>query len=136
MMEAATTTETRPQPQEHTLVHFEIPAKDPEKVAKFYTQLFGWKFQKWQAPTDYWLISLKDAKENDTIGGLYPRENPKEQYRNYFMVRSVDETLKNATSLGAKVVSGKQEIPNVGIMAILEDPDENVFALFQPTGRM
>lgn len=135
MMEAATT-ETRPQPQEHTLVHFEIPAKDPEKVAKFYTQLFGWKFQKWQAPTDYWLISLKDAKENDTIGGLYPRENPKEQYRNYFMVRSVDETLKNATSLGAKVVSGKQEIPNVGIMAILEDPDGNVFALFQPTGRM
>ncbi len=136
MMEAATTTETRPQPQEHTLVHFEIPAKDPEKVAKFYTQLFGWKFQKWQAPTDYWLISLKDAKENDTIGGLYPRENLKEQYRNYFMVRSVDETLKNATSLGARVVSGKQEIPNVGIMAILEDPDGNVFALFQPTGRM
>ena len=135
-MEAATTTETRPQPQEHTLVHFEIPAKDPEKVSKFYTQLFGWKFQKWQAPTDYWLISLKDAKENDTIGGLYPRENPKEQYRNYFMVRSVDETLKNATSLGAKVVSGKQEIPNVGIMAILEDPDGNVFALFQSTGRM
>ena len=136
MMEAATTTETRPQPQEHTLVHFEIPAKDPEKVAKFYTQLFGWKFQKMQSPTDYWLISLKDAKEHDTIGGLIPRENPKEQYRNYFMVRSVDETLKNATSLGAKVVSGKQEIPNMGFMAILEDPDGNVFALFQPTGRM
>lgn len=25
------------------VVHFEIPADNPEKVAKFYTDVFGWK---------------------------------------------------------------------------------------------
>src|SRR3972149_4494219 len=30
----STTTMTRPVPKEHTLVHFEIPASDPAKIAK------------------------------------------------------------------------------------------------------
>src|SRR6059036_3226268 len=70
-MEAATTV-TRAAPKEHTLVHFEIPATDPSKVARFYEQLFGWKFNKWEgANMDYWLISHKDAQSaDDTLGTL------------------------------------------------------------------
>jgi len=30
----------------HGVVHFEIPADDPEKLAAFYTQLFGWRIEK------------------------------------------------------------------------------------------
>ncbi len=79
----STTTVTRPAPQYHTIVHFEIPAKDPSTVARFYEQLFGWKFNKMETGgnMDYWLISHKDAKSpNETMGGLYkPDANMSQQ---------------------------------------------------------
>ncbi len=135
MSQAAQT--TRAQPQEHTLVHFEIPAKDPQKLSSFYQQLFGWKFAKWEGPEEYWLISPQGSTgPEDSIGGLYRRQNPNEQYRNFFLVRAIDESIKKATNLGARVLTGKQEVPNVGYTAILSDPEGNTFAFFQPTGRM
>ena len=30
----------------HGVVHFEIPAEDPDKLAEFYTRLFGWQIDK------------------------------------------------------------------------------------------
>ncbi len=131
----STTTTTRAQPKVHSLVHFEVPASDPAKVSKFYEEIFGWKFAKW-GDQDYWLISHKDAQENDTMGGLFKRNTPNEGFLNYFSVKSIDETAAKATSLGAKVVTAKQEIPTIGYFAVLKDPDGNTFALFQSTGRM
>jgi len=29
------------------IVHFELPVSDPEVSIKFYSDVFGWKFQKW-----------------------------------------------------------------------------------------
>ena len=50
---------------------------------------------------------------------------------NYFGVSNLDQSLAKAASLGARVIKGKQEIPNIGWFAILQDPDNNTFALFQ-----
>ena len=36
------------------VIHFEIPAKSPEKLTGFYKDVFGWTFQKW-GDMDYWL---------------------------------------------------------------------------------
>ena len=136
LMEAATTT-TRPQPRESTLVHFEIPANEPEKTARFYEQLFSWKIAKVpMGPMDYWLISHKDAGENETMGGMYKKTMGETGFLNHFSVVNIDQSLAKATNLGAKVVKGKEEIPNIGWFAILQDPDNNAFALFQASGRM
>ena len=134
----ATTQVTRPQPKEGTLVHFEIPATDPAKISSFYNRLFGWKFNKWEGGSmDYWLISHKDATSpDDTMGGLFKRNNPQEQFLNYMLVKSVDDSLAKATGLGAKVLMAKQEIPNMGWFAVLADPDGNTFALYQSKSGM
>ena len=120
----------------NTLVHFEIPAKDPSKIARFYGQLFGWKFTKMEGGNmDYWLISHKDAKSPyETMGGLYkPMQGMSQQgILNYFSVKSIDESLKHASSLGATVVMPKQETGK-GHFAILTDPNGNTFAVFQGT---
>ncbi len=123
-------------PREHSLVHFEIPASDPTKVSNFYSQLFGWKFNKYEGGNmDYWLISHKETTgPGDTMGGLFKRNTPNEGFLNYFSTRNIDETLRNAQALGAKVAMAKQEIPQMGWFAVLQDPDGNTFALFQ--GRM
>ncbi len=118
-------------------MHFEIPAADPARVRGFYEQLFNWKFNKMPAgDMDYWMISQKDAAENETMGGLYKWTMGETGFINYFGVANIDQTLAKATSLGAKVVHAKEEIPNMGHFAILQDPDNNTFALFQSTRRM
>ncbi len=86
---------------------------------------------------DYWLISHKDATTpDDTLGGLYKRNTPQEQFLNYFLVNNIDQSVTKATGLGAKVTMAKQEIPNIGWFAVLADPDGNTFALYQSKGRM
>jgi predicted enzyme related to lactoylglutathione lyase len=124
-------------PRYHTIVHFEIPAHEPSKIAGFYEQLFGWKFTKMEGGSmDYWLISHKDSESPyETLGGLYKAEQGMSQQRilNYFSVKSIDESLKQASSLGATIVMSKQETGR-GHFAILTDPNGNTFALFQ--GRM
>ena len=46
-------------------VHFEIQAADPKRAIAFYSALFGWSFNKWEGPQDYWLIK---TGEKDTVG--------------------------------------------------------------------
>ena len=56
------------------VIHFEIPASDPEKSVAFYSSVFGWAFQKWEGPQPYWLI---DTGEGPGInGGLMQRTRP------------------------------------------------------------
>lgn len=41
---------------DHTVVHFEIPADNVEKLKRFYSKLFGWKIEKTPGPVDYWIV--------------------------------------------------------------------------------
>jgi predicted enzyme related to lactoylglutathione lyase len=54
-------------------IHFEIHAADPQRAIKFYTQLFGWTFTKWESPMDYWLIKTGEQGTPGIDGGLLPR---------------------------------------------------------------
>ena len=54
-------------------VHFEIQAQDPERAIKFYTEVFGWKIDKWPGlDWEYWVVMTadKDSKEPGINGGL------------------------------------------------------------------
>jgi predicted enzyme related to lactoylglutathione lyase len=50
----------------------------------------------------------------------------------YVGVDDINTATTKATSLGAKVTVGPQEIPNVGWMTIFTDPTGATIALFQP----
>ena len=55
-----------------TIVHFDIPSDNVERSKKFYSDLFGWKMDKWSGSSEemeYWLISTVDDKGNKAIGG-------------------------------------------------------------------
>ena len=52
------------------LVHFEMNVKDVHKTISFYEDVFGWRFQKWNGPMDYWLIMTGDEDEPGIDGGL------------------------------------------------------------------
>jgi predicted enzyme related to lactoylglutathione lyase len=121
---------------DHTIVHFEIPAKDTKKLIKFYSDLFGWKMEKVQW-MDYWLVETVPVnKQGQPIrqgvnGGLYKKENVNMTPMNYINVESVDEYMEKIKALGGKIIVPKQEIPDMGWTAIAVDPEGNYFGLFQ-----
>ena len=128
---------------DHTVVHFEIPANDPEKLSSFYKNLFGWKFEKMQAPGmsgDYWMIETRAGtaqnmeKAQSTMGvngGMMKKMMPNQTPVNYMMVESVDEFSKKAQSLGGKIVVPKTPIPEMGAFAVCLDPEGNTFGIFE-----
>jgi len=123
---------------DHTIVHFEIPASDVEKLRKFYSKLFGWKIEKSSGPIPYWMIETVPADEKGTSlrpgvnGGMYKKDRAELKPVNYISVESIDEYIEKIKALGGKIVQPKQEVPNVGWIAIALDPEGNHFAMLQP----
>ncbi len=125
----------------HTVVHFEIPADDPERAARFYRELFGWEINRITGASnggqDYWLVKTipTDAKGHPTgpgvNGGLMRRMAPGLTTVNYIGVASVDDHVRRAERLGAEVVVPKMPVPGMGWFAQLRDPEGNIFALWQ-----
>ncbi len=122
---------------DHTIVHFEIPADDVKKLAKFYSELFGWKIEKMPGPIDYWNIETVPVDEKGmpirpgVNGGMMKRQRPDHRPVNYIAVESVDEYLKKIKVLGGKVLVPKMEVPGIGWWALAVDPEGNQFAIMQ-----
>ena len=75
-------------------IHFEIPAENPERAMQFYSSVFGWKFNKWAGPMDYWVISTGQPGEPGIDGGLMPRRDPNQPCVNTVGVANIDESLQ------------------------------------------
>lgn len=132
---------------DHTIVHFEIPADQPERAAKFYRDLFGWEISRWEGPTEgmayrdpgfeYWMVKTvpTDAQGQPTRpgvnGGLMSRMFQGQAPVNYVNVENVDDFVRKAERLGAKVLMGKHPVPGMGWFAQLNDTEGNVFAIWQ-----
>ena len=123
---------------DNTIIHFEIPAADVEKLKKFYEGLFGWKIEKYPGPMEYWMIHTVPVDEEGMLlrpgvnGGMVKKERAEQKPVNYISVESIDESIEKVKALGGKIVIKKQEVPNVGWIATAVDPEGNQIALLQP----
>jgi predicted enzyme related to lactoylglutathione lyase len=116
----------------NSVTHFEIYAEDLTGLADFYRELFGWKIEKARG-VDYFHIQTGPPEAGGIRGGMLyrPIESPR-SWVHYVHVESLDETVERVLSLGGKVVHPKTPVPKTGWYAVLEDPDGNLFAVFQP----
>ena len=115
------------------VVHFEIYTEDPEVVRPFYQDVFGWKFEKFGGPLDYWLVTTGDEKEPGINGGLArPRESQSPGTLNTIGVPSLDQSIKKIEQRGGKICVPKMAVPSVGWLAYAEDPAGNVFGIIEP----
>ena len=78
------------------VVHFEIPAEDPDRAVKFYSEVFNWKIEKWTGPVDYRLITTGSEDEPGINGAIMKRQNPQATVTNTIEIPSVDDFLKKA----------------------------------------
>jgi uncharacterized protein len=113
------------------VIHFEIPATDPERAAAFYKKAFGWHAEKWPGPMEYWMISTGTDGEPGINGGLLKKNPPVTSTTNTIGVASVDKAIETVKSAGGKLVMPKTPIPTVGYFAYLEDTEGNLFGVMQ-----
>ena len=111
--------------------HFEISANDPEKLAAFYKNVFGWKVTKWEGPVDYWLIDTGDDEEPGINGGF---SRPDELFSgtvNTVGVDDIDAYLEKVKQHSGEVVVEKHVIPGIGYNAYCKDIEGTVFGVHQ-----
>ncbi|MDB5309764.1 MAG: lactoylglutathione lyase family protein [Gemmataceae bacterium] len=119
---------------DNRIVHFEIPADEPGKLQEFYSGLFGWTFQKIPVPgLEFWRCAGPDGPGIDVA--VMQRQNATQPWMNYVGVANVDAAIEKAVALGGQVALPKMPIPGGRSLAVIADPQGNMFGLLeQPHG--
>ncbi|MRR10483.1 VOC family protein, partial [bacterium] len=113
------------------IVHFELPSTNFAASVKFYENVLGWRIEKYEGPMEYYMVYTGENNEpgiNGAIGG------PAIDYKgtvNTADVANIDETLKKVVANGGKIVIPKQEIPNVGVVAYIQEPGGAILGVIQ-----
>lgn len=118
------------------VVHFEIHAADPERAVKFYEKVFGWTFQKWEGPMEYWLITTGPDDQPGINGGLMKRRGEIDGQAVIAYVCTVDvadlaASMATVEANGGTVAVPKMPIPGMGWLAYYKDTAGNIFGMMQ-----
>jgi predicted enzyme related to lactoylglutathione lyase len=124
------------------VVHFEMPYENADRLAKFYSQAFGWGMQKLgQDMGEYVTATTTETDENMMIkrpgainGGFYPKQSAgAAPYPSVVIsVDDIKEAMKQVTSAGGKVLGEPMEIPGIGQYVSFTDTEGNRVSLLQP----
>lgn len=101
----------------------ELLTTDPDKAAAFYGRLFGWTCDTMDMGSGpYRVVKVGDA----SVGGIMaiPQQSAgmPPTWGSYVTVTAVDETVALCQQLGGKVLVPPMDVPGVGRMAVLLDP--------------
>ena len=109
---------------QHNVGHFEIPADNVESLKSFYSSLFAWQFEHGETP-NYMMV-----KNAGISGGLAPKQDPEQMPTFFVNVESIEDYAERAKKLGGKIIKDKIELEH-GYFAVLEDPQQNTFGIWQ-----
>lgn len=101
----------------------ELMTTDVAGAKSFYSQLFGWELEDMQMTDTVYTIAKKG---DDQLGGIMAipasEEGVAPMWGPYITVDNVNEQIKQAESLGGKLLHGPQDIPDLGRFAVISDP--------------
>ena len=106
--------------------YLRIPAADPQALASFYEEVFGWTVRK----------DRDDPAFEDGTGHVIGhfradhRAVGEDGIRPYVFVESVDETLEKSVSAGAEVVEPPYPEGNLRV-SVIRDPGGNVVGIWE-----
>ncbi len=125
------------------VVHFDIPAEDRNRMAKFYTDAFGWQTQ---IDGDYVLVTTtSDVDKQGTPqkvgminGGFYTKDDkmPAQYPTVVISVDNLKESIIEVTKAGGKVTGEPMEIKGVGKQVSFFDTEGNRINMMEHTKEM
>ena len=117
-------------------VWYELLTTDPKAAIAFYTEVVGWKSQQWDG-SDYmmWVASQGPLGGVSQLPEAAVRMGAPPYWQANVEIANVDESCAKVKQLGGKVIH-VEDVPTVGRLAVIADPQGAVLALFTPTGSM
>ena len=112
------------------IVHFEIPADDPQRASRFYHDALGWEVSRF-GDKPYWLVQAGADDEPGANGALVARDDLHRSPVVIAGVEDIDDVLSRVESCGGKVAQAKLPVPGVGWSAYVMDSEGNTIGLFQ-----
>lgn len=112
-----------------TFCHVEIPGTDLDKMKKFFTELFGWKFDSSMPGYD----TYQTGDPMQTIGGglWTPPDGVPRAIVNYILVPSVDAHIPKIKAAGGTIFKEKTEVPGMGWFSVFGDPEGNMWGIWE-----
>ena len=113
----------------------ELMTTDPEAASRFYGGLFGWTIKNMDMGTGpYHVASVGDTAVGGIMGMPPDAGAMPPAWGCYITVDNVDETIARCTALGGKTLMPPMDVPTVGRMAVLQDPQGAVFSVMTYAG--
>lgn len=112
------------------VVHFEIPADDPQRAAAFYLDVLGWESMRF-GDQEYWRVRAGEEAEPGADGALLPRDDVHRAPVVIASVLDIEDTLAKVVAGGGRVVQPRLPIPGMGWSAYFIDPEGNTLGLFE-----
>ena len=119
-----------------SLVWNELGTTDEKGGEKFYTTLFGWQTEPMPGGPMKYTIFKHDSKGFAGMYQLTPEmKGIPPHWVPYFAVANAEDAINRTKEGGGKVMNGPMDIPDVGRIAIAQDPQGAMFAIIKPAPR-
>jgi predicted enzyme related to lactoylglutathione lyase len=117
-------------------IWYELMTTDPEGAKAFYDKVVGWDIGQGEAAYNgYRMINRKDG---GFAGGVLPltfemqQHGARPTWLGYLYVPDVDQAIGKIEAAGGKALMPAMDIPNVGRIAMLTDPQGAPFYVMKP----
>lgn len=128
---------TQPKSAQGSHIWYELITPDPEGAKRFYDAVVGWNIgPKLPGDMDYRMINRSDG---GMAGGVLrltedmQRNGARPVWLGYVAVDDVDGTVAKIEARAGKVLMPPSDIPDVGRIAMVADPQGHPFYVMKPT---
>lgn len=110
----------------------ELMTSDPAAASEFYGKLFGWVVKDMGAAMgNYRVANVGDKGVGGIMAIPAEAQGQRPGWGVYVTVDNVDATLEQAKALGGTVCMGPMDVPGVGRMAGIVDPQGAMISVMQ-----
>jgi uncharacterized protein len=129
----------------NSVVHFEMPYGNRDRMARFYESAFGWQTEKLGEEMGNYVVATttetdeKGPRAPGAInGGFFQKKSDwPDQYPSVVIaVDDVDESIQKIKKAGGEVLGQPMEIPGVGRYLSFKDTEGNRVSILKPLSRM
>jgi predicted enzyme related to lactoylglutathione lyase len=118
------------------VVHFEVVAKDGDKLKSYYAELFGWQIDS-NNPMGYGIVDRESNVNADGVGiggGIGPAPEGYDGHVTFYVeVPDVEAALANAERLGGTRMMGPDQVMEGLEIGLFNDPEGHLVGLVKST---
>ncbi len=122
------------------VVHFEMPYRDPKRMAAFYETVFGWKPTFLGEEMGDYVVAETTESENGrpvTPGaincGFFPHKPESPQHASAVIgVEDIAASMRAVREAGGEVLGEPMDVPGVGRYVLIKDTEGNAAGMLQP----